>query len=154
MVPAALSRICDESGRLGRESRRGGAMTLRSEKDVILEHALRDTENLQIALKIGAAYTDLCTRVITDFIKLVETRLAAQMGSTWKVCMGDVNTFASRWTTFLQADSLAHPGQFAVVLGGDGSGYPKKVYLAVHSTSAKESHESFRTRINRLYAKG
>ena len=56
-------------------------MTVRSERDVILEHALRDEENLGIALKIGSAHTDLLARVIARFLEAVEVELSLRLGA-------------------------------------------------------------------------
>ena len=129
-------------------------MALRSEKDVILEHALRDEENLEIALKISAAYPDLCSLVIADFVKSIETKLASQLGSRWKVWVGDVSTFAWQYAKFLKAAFLPDPGQFTVELSGDETGYPKKVFLAVHSASASVRREPIKAIIDDLYATG
>jgi hypothetical protein len=43
-------------------------MAVRSEKDVILEHAFCNEDNLQIALMIGVMYEDLCGRVVVSFL--------------------------------------------------------------------------------------
>ncbi len=129
-------------------------MTLRSERDVILDHALQNEENLEVALKIGAAYGDLCSRLIMDFLRAVERGLSARLGKGWKVEMADPNQFANRWALFLKAGYLGHPGQFEVLLCGDESGYPKQVYLAARSTGGQELHERVKAAIDENAGKG
>lgn len=129
-------------------------MTPRSERDVILDHALRDEENLDLALKICSAYTDLCDRVIVGFLEAVRAKLAVRLGGTWKVSVGDPSHFATRWVTFLGADFLGHPGQFELIIGGDESGYPKKVFIAVRSASCQDQNDRVKATIDERHAKG
>jgi hypothetical protein len=128
-------------------------MTSRSERDVILEHALRDAENLEIAVKIGAAYHDLCLRVIGRFLEAVVRDLAPRLGEKWKFAIQhDGMNLAGTWGEFLRADYLGHPGGFHLVVGGDA--YPKTVWFGARATSGSELRDHVRTVLQREYAPG
>ena len=130
-------------------------MTAKSERDVILDHALRDEENLGIALKIGQAYHDLCSRVIVRFLAALEAELRPKLGSGWKLT---VPSDSARLATqhCVNAHLLSHPGEFCVLLSADESKYPFSLYFAVRSVPSVPADliEHVRDAINASYVKG
>ena len=130
-------------------------MTTRSEHDVILDHAVRDDENLRIALKIGQAYPDLCGRIILGFLEAVEKELTPRLGSAWKVAIFDSAQLEGS-EHCLEAHLLSYLGEFCVVLGAEGYCYPKKIYFGVRSDSPSHSElvEHVRDTLNAQYLKG
>ena len=130
-------------------------MAPRSEHDVILDHAMRDVENLEIALKIGAAYSDIRGGVIARFLEAVNRELTTRLGETWQieVCTDPLLLAKSR-AEFLLAHFSGHPGQFHILLGGDEAGYPKNPWIGVRSASASELHERVKKAIDQEYKLG
>jgi hypothetical protein len=133
-------------------------MAARSEQDVIIDHALRDEENLAIAIKIGLAYPELCGRVIAGFLEAVVHELTPRLGAKWKIARcHDTAELGKKEVVLLSATYLGSPGDFRVELNGLESGFPKTVYLAVRcDTAATESSrlEHVRATINDGYASG
>jgi len=114
-------------------------MMARSEKDVILEHALRDEDNLSIALMIGATYEDLCGRIVASLLDAVEGELATRLKGGWQVTScRDPDVLAAAYSEFLVARFLGHPAKFRIVLAADEKGYPKSPYLALRSDQHQE----------------
>ena len=131
-------------------------MTPRSERDVILDHALHSKENLEIALKIGAAYDDLVGNVIVQFLKVVEGNLSTRLGNRWKITIcSDLQELSGRYVELLTADLLDNPGQFQIVLGADELGYPKKVWVGVRAPKASlDIKAQVRQAIERIFPNG
>jgi hypothetical protein len=131
-------------------------MTPRSERDVILDHALQSKENLEIALKIGAAYDDLVGNVILRFLGAVENDLTTRLGKRWKITIcSDVQELSGRYVQLLTAALLDHPGQFHIVLGADDLGYPKKVWVGVRAPNAAlDIRAKVKQVIERLFPNG
>jgi hypothetical protein len=130
-------------------------MTARSERDVIIDHALRDEDHLEIALKIGQAYSDLCSRVIVGFLAAVEAELSPRLKSAWKVTVpSDSAHIATQHC--LNAHFPGHPGGFHVLLSADEPKYPFAMYFAVRSdpSVAVELTEHVRDTVNAAYLKG
>ena len=128
-------------------------MSIRSERDVVLEHALRDEANLDIALKIGAAYDELCRRVVAQFLAAIEHKLSPMLGREWKfTTCRDFHKLAERWVDLVVIEYLSHPGQFRIHVVGDE--YLKVVWLGVRATEAPELREKVKLAINRDIANG
>ena len=130
-------------------------MTARSERDVIIDHALRDEANLEIALKIGQAYSDLCGRVIVGFLAAVEAALSPRLQSAWKVTVpSDSAHIATQHC--LNAHVLSHPGGVHVLLTADESKYPYTMFFAVRSdpSVAVDLKEHVRDTINASHLEG
>jgi hypothetical protein len=109
-------------------------MTVKSESDVVLEHALLNEENLAVAAAIGAAYEQLCGRVIGDFLRHLSADLATRLGAGWRVtaCL-DSERLTERYTECLTARRVGYFPNLRVLLAGDETGYPKRPYLAVRA---------------------
>jgi hypothetical protein len=118
-------------------------MTPRSEREILIEYALGNEGNLAIALKLASAYHDLCGSVIVQFVEAVERELRPKLGDKWKVeICRDFQHLADKWAVFFTATFLGQPGQFHIVLGGDGLGYPKLVWLGVRALNASAGEKT------------
>jgi len=130
-------------------------MISRSERDVILDHALRDEENLEIALKIGAGYSDLLGRVIARFLEAVERELAPRLGEAWTIAVcRDPIRIAKKWAELVQIDFRGHTGGLHILLGADEAGYPKYPWFGVRSASDSELHEQVKKAIDQEFMAG
>ena len=60
-----------------------------TERDIILEHALRNQENLETTLDIGFAFSELRKRIIVGFLDKLKGFVLEKLGdpdkSKWKV---------------------------------------------------------------------
>src|SRR4051794_5925400 len=99
-------------------------MTVRSETDVVLDHALLNEENIAVAALIYSAFDQLCGRIITRVLEPLTVRLKTQLGSNWQLppCL-DINRLAERYSEYLVVRSGRVP-DFKVLLSADESGYP------------------------------
>jgi hypothetical protein len=108
-------------------------MTARSERDVILEHALRDEENLTVALKVGAAYEELCGMILAKLLDAIEKELTPQLGVQWQVTVCRDPEQLAKETELLVATFRGPPEGFRIALGVQGNRYPKRPWLAVRT---------------------
>jgi hypothetical protein len=112
----------------------GGRVTVKSESDVVLEHALLNEENLAVAAAIGEAYEELCGRVVAGVLRPLSAELTARLGAGWRVtAFLDPVRLAERSLECLTARRNGDPASLRVVLAADEAGYPKKPYLAVRA---------------------
>lgn len=82
--------LSDFDDYLVRYSRLWGGDTMTSETDFIVEYATKSKENLEIALLVGASYTEIQRRCIHAFSERVRERLVALPDfSAWTVRLGD-----------------------------------------------------------------
>jgi hypothetical protein len=53
------------------------------ETDVIINHALSTKDNLSVAIKVGLAFHSLKARIISDFLRRLESEVLAELGNQW-----------------------------------------------------------------------
>ncbi len=65
-------------------------MTLQSERQAVIGHALRSPENLRLALVVGSAYNDLKAEIVKSFASCLGKKLEADLGASWHVRLDDL----------------------------------------------------------------
>lgn len=126
----------------------------KSERQAIIEFSTTDWRQLDMALKIGAAYVELHTHVITRFVGEVAEILSRQYAEHWLVLPGTSDSFSEKWAVFLEVRHRHHNPVLQIVFCGDELEYPKTAYIAVRFSDRYNREEALKAWIDSQFAPG
>jgi hypothetical protein len=95
-------------------------MLSESEKDVVIKHAFENEENLRIALVVGAAYQELCGRIIATFLEAVRTQLRSLLSNDWQLTIkSDTEPITTKSAEVIVCRYSKHLAGIRVVLAAE-----------------------------------
>lgn len=72
-------------------------MASEAERGLIVNYALRDEGNLEVACKIAFAFDEIRKKIITDFVDFLENTLRETLGDEWKIKNDLKENVFARW---------------------------------------------------------
>ena len=129
-------------------------MVPKSESDTIIDHVLANDADTELALKIGSAYTDLRSRIISDFMGRVAGVLMPKLAGRWMSHPVDPLSFMEeRWDLF-KLQLLNNPAEIRINIGHGDGGVFKNPYVAVRTEVVAFNTSEVNSAIGAAFAKG
>lgn len=123
------------------------------ETDLIVDHAFRSEANLDLVLKIGAAFPELRRRIIRKFLDAIKGKVEHELGRDWQVVNNDLSNVER---IIVRKKAWGQELRVALVYRGVEPNEAGKVYYAVRPREFLDAErmQKIRCELDRKYRTG